>query len=113
MIIGDNVEIGALNSSARGTLSDTVIQDHVKTDNLVHIAHNCSVGASCLIAACAELSGGVVLAEKVWVGPNSTFLQKVKVGTNSFVGLGSVVTKDIPNNVMVAGSPARRIRDVE
>ena len=54
MIIGDNVEIGV--KPLLRTLSDTVIQDHVKTDNLVHIAHNCSVGASCLIAACAELS---------------------------------------------------------
>ena len=46
-------------------------------------------------------------------GSELDFPAKSGVGTNSFVGLGSVVTKDIPNNVMVAGSPARRIRDVE
>lgn len=112
VVIGDNVEIGALNSVVRGTLSDTIIEDDVKTDNLVHIAHNCHIGPGCLITACAELSGGVQLGSNVWVGPNSSFMQKITVGAGSLVGLGAVVTKNVDENCVVAGSPAKKIRDL-
>ena len=110
VVIGNDVEIGALNSIARGTLADTVIGDSVKTDNLVHVAHNCRIGPQCLITACAELSGGVELSESVWVGPNSSFLQKVHVGAGAIIGLGAVITKDVAPNSVVAGNPAKKIR---
>lgn len=112
VVIGENVEIGALNSIARGTLGDTVIGDGVKTDNLVHIAHNCHIGSKVLITACAEISGGVCIEDDVWIGPNSSFMQKVSIGQGAFVGLGAVVTKDVAPNVVVAGNPARKIREL-
>lgn len=112
VLIGDNVEIGALNSVARGTLSDTIIENGVKTDNLVHIAHNCHIGPGCLITACAELSGGVQLGPNVWVGPNSSFMQKITVGAGSVVGLGAVVTKNVPSHTIYSGNPAKKIRDI-
>ncbi len=40
-----------------GTLKNTIIHDHVKVDNLVHIAHNCIIGENTMIIACAEVSG--------------------------------------------------------
>lgn len=109
VIIGDNVEIGALNSIVRGTLNNTIIKDGVKTDNLVHIAHNCVIGKNTIITACAEISGGVVVGNNTWIGPNSSILQKISIGENSFVGIGAVVTKDVTSNESVAGNPARRI----
>lgn len=112
VLIGSNVEIGALNSIARGTLGDTVISDFVKTDNLVHIAHNCHVGKGVFITACAELSGGVRIGENSWIGPNSSFMQKTEVGDNALIGLGAVVTKNVPSFAVYAGNPARKIRDV-
>lgn len=113
VLIGDKVEIGALNSVARGTLSDTIISDFVKTDNLVHIAHNCKIGPSSLITACAELSGGVVLGKEVWIGPNASIMQKVSIGDGALVGLGAVVTKSIPEFTVFAGNPAKKIRDIK
>ncbi len=112
VVIGENVEIGSLNSVAKGTLSNTVINDFVKTDNLVHIAHNCIIGKKTLITASAQFSGGVTVGESAWIGPNSSIIQKITIGDNSFIGLGSVVTKNVPENTVVAGNPARRIRDV-
>ena len=100
--IGNEVEIGALNSIARGTLNDTIIENGVKTDNLVHIAHNCYIGCNSLITACVELSGGVIVGKNVWIGPNSSVLEKIKIGDNAFIGIGSVVTKDVDTNM--AGS---------
>ncbi|TMP36649.1 UDP-3-O-(3-hydroxymyristoyl)glucosamine N-acyltransferase [Pseudoalteromonas rubra] len=110
VIIGNNVEIGALNSVCVGALDNTVIHDGVKTDNLVHIAHNCQIGKNSILTACTELSGGVVLGEGVWMGPNSSTMQKVKIDDSAVVGLGSVVTKDVESGNIVAGVPAKVIR---
>ena len=63
VIIGNNVEIGALNSICVGSLGDTLINSGVKTDNLVHIAHNCTIGKDTLLTAGVILAGGVSIAE--------------------------------------------------
>ena len=55
----------------------------------------------------------IVLGRKVWVGSNSTILQGVTIGDNAIVAAGSVVTKDVPANVIVGGVPAKFIRDIE
>lgn len=107
VIINDNVEIGALNSICVGAIEDTIIDNGVKTDNLVHIAHNCSIGANSILTACAELSGGVSLGAGVWVGPNASIMQKVTIGDNAMVGLGTVVTKNVEDGNVVAGVPAK------
>ena len=112
VIIGENVEIGALNSIVRGTLSDTIIGNHVKTDNLVHIAHNCIIGNNCLITACAEFSGGITLGKNVWIGPNTSLMQKISIGDNSIIGLGAVVLKNVPENSIYAGNPAKFLKNV-
>lgn len=110
--IGQNVEIGTNNTICRGTLQDTVIEDHVKMDSLVHIGHNCHIETGAFITACAEFSGGVRLGENAWVGPNSSILEKVKIGARALVGIGSVVTKDVAPDTVVAGNPARVLRRI-
>ncbi|MBB1322655.1 UDP-3-O-(3-hydroxymyristoyl)glucosamine N-acyltransferase [Shewanella sp. SR43-8] len=112
VVIGENVEIGSCTTIACGTLSNTVIDNFVKVDNLVHIAHNCHIKKGAFIIACAELSGGVIVGENAWVAPNSCTHQKVTIGDNSLVGLGAVVTKNVPDNTVFAGNPAKKIRDL-
>ena len=56
-MIGDDVEIGANTTIDRGAIEDTVIEDGVKLDNLVQIAHNVRVGAHTAIAAMAGVAG--------------------------------------------------------
>ena len=107
VIIGNDVEVGSCTTLARGTLSDTIIEDFVKIDNLVHIAHNCLIKKGAFIIACAEISGGVTIGENAWIAPNSCTNQKISVGDNSMVGLGAVVTKNVASDVTVAGNPAR------
>ncbi len=113
VLIGENVELGALNSVARGTLSDTIIESHVKTDNLVHIAHNCIVKKAAFLTACAELSGGVIVGERAWIGPNVSVMQKANIGNDSLVGLGAVITKDVGEGSIWAGNPAKKLRDIK
>lgn len=110
VVIGDDCEIGALNTIARGTLGDTSVHDHVKTDDHVHIAHNCEVGAKTVIAACAEISGSVRIGEKCWIGPNASIINGVEIGDEVMVGIGAVVTKAVRPNVVVAGNPARVVK---
>lgn len=111
--IGNDVEIGSNTCIVRGTLSNTIIRDNVKIDNLVHLAHNCIIEEGAFIIAGAEVSGGVHIGKNAWIGPNASIIQKVSIGTNSLVGIGAVVTKSIENNKIYAGNPAKFIRDIE
>lgn len=110
VVIGDDVEIGSLNTVCRGTLVDTVIGAHVKTDDHVHIAHNCSIGRGVLLTACVELSGGVDIGDFAWVGPNSSVINQATIGDGAFVGIGANVTKSVAAGVVVAGNPAKQLR---
>ena len=53
------------------------------------------------------------LGENVWVGSNATILQGVSIGDNSIVAAGAVVTRDVPENVIVAGVPAKIIKTID
>ncbi|CDL84451.1 UDP-3-O-(3-hydroxymyristoyl)glucosamine N-acyltransferase [Xenorhabdus cabanillasii] len=112
VIIGENVEVGSNTCIARGTLSNTIIGDHVKIDNLVHIAHNCHIGKGTFITACAEISGGVTIGNNSWIGPNTSIIQKKNIGDNSLIGIGAVLTKDVPECTVFAGNPAKKIREI-
>jgi UDP-3-O-[3-hydroxymyristoyl] glucosamine N-acyltransferase len=112
VLIGNRVEIGSLNTVCRATLGNTVIEDDVKTDDHVHIAHNCRVRRGALLTACAELSGGVDVGEFAWIGPNSSVIQRAVLGDHAFVGIGSNVTKSVAIGATVAGNPARPMRNM-
>jgi len=107
--VGNNVIVGNGATIARGSLSNTKIGDDVKIDNLVHIAHNVSVGSRSLIAASAEISGSVVMGVDVWVGPNSSVRDGVHVGDRALIGIGAVVMRDVREDAVVAGNPAREL----
>jgi UDP-3-O-[3-hydroxymyristoyl] glucosamine N-acyltransferase len=110
VIIGNNVEIGASTVIARGTLDNTVIENNVKIDDQVFIAHNVFVGKGSMIIAEAEISGSAHIGEMTWLGPNCSAMNGIEIGDNVFVGLGTVVNKSLPNNVVVAGCPAKVLR---
>jgi acetyltransferase-like isoleucine patch superfamily enzyme len=60
-----------------------------------------------------ECLGGATVKELARIGANSTILPGVTIGRNSLVGAGSVVAKDVPNNAVVVGNPARVIKTVD
>lgn len=66
--IGDDVEIGANTTIDRGAIEDTVIEEGVKLDNLIMIAHNCRIGAHSALAACAAIAGSTVLGKRCILG---------------------------------------------
>lgn len=89
--IGDDVEIGAGSTVDRGALEDTVIEDGVKIDNQVQIAHNCVVGAHTIICGCTALAGSArvgrycVLGGGVGVVGHLTIADRVTVSAMTMV----------------------------
>ncbi|MBL8419451.1 MAG: UDP-3-O-(3-hydroxymyristoyl)glucosamine N-acyltransferase [Dechloromonas sp.] len=93
--IGDDVEIGANTTVDRGALDDTVIGDGCKIDNLVQIAHNCSVGANSVLAGCTGIAGSVTLGEHCIVGGAGMISGHVTLAAGTTISGGSLVMKSI------------------
>lgn len=111
VIIGHHVKIGANNGISRGCLADTIIEDYVQTDNLCHIAHNDVIQKGAILTANSVLSGSTTVGENAWLAPGSLLNNSITVGKDAFLGLGAVATKDVPENKVVVGMPAKPLRD--
>jgi UDP-3-O-[3-hydroxymyristoyl] glucosamine N-acyltransferase len=107
VVIGDRVEIGSLNTVCQGTLGPTIVEDDVKTDDHVHIAHNCQIKRRTIITAGVVVAGGVTVGEAAWIACNATILNGLTIGDRAFIGLGAVVIRDIPPRTTVVGNPGR------
>lgn len=105
--IGDHVEIGANNNVACGSCSDTVLEDYVKLDALVHVGHDVHLCKDVEITAGATIAGFVTVGEHAYFGVNSCFRNRISIGENAIIGMGSTVTKSVDAGVTVAGNPAR------
>ena len=113
VIIQDGVEIGAGTTIDRGALSDTVIGEGSKLDNLIMIAHNCRIGRNCVIAGQTGLAGsvvledGVVLAGQVGLGDHSRVGAGARMGARS--GTGSAIF--LEGGQDYGGAPAKPVRE--
>lgn len=91
----------------------------------VHIGDYCMIGPNTLITTVGHpmtpegrrekmaYSKPVTIGDDVWIGGNCTILPGVTIGNNVIVAAGAVVTKDMPDNCVVAGVPARVIKQME
>ncbi|MBW6408568.1 UDP-3-O-(3-hydroxymyristoyl)glucosamine N-acyltransferase [Clostridium weizhouense] len=113
VIIGDSVEVGALACIAQGTIEPTVIENYVKVDDCVFIAHNVKIKKGTFIIANSQVSGSVEIGENCWVSPNACIKNGIKIGNNSLIGIGSVVINDIKENNVVIGNPARFLKNIK
>jgi len=60
-----------------------------------------------------EVAKPIVIEDNVWLGGGAILLPGVRIGRNAVVGAGAVVTRSVPANTVVAGNPARVIREIE
>ena len=93
--IGDDVEIGANSCIDRGALEDTVLEDGVKLDNLVQIAHNVRVGAHSAMAGCVGVAGSTTIGAHCTFGGGAIVLGHLVLADHVHVSAATVVTRSI------------------
>jgi len=93
--------------------------------NEVHIGHHVMIGPTVQIYTAAhllqaearnqgwEVAKPIVIEDNVWLGGGAILLPGVRIGRNAVVGVGAVVSRSVPANTVVAGNPARVIREIE
>lgn len=107
VVIGDNVEVGVHDNVSCGSGCDTIIDDYVKLDALVHVAHDDHLHKNVEITAGGIIGGFDELGEHAYVGINAVLRNRIQVGDNALIGMGSTVTKSVEASTTVAGNPAR------
>ncbi len=83
---------------------DTIIGEYTKVDNLIHVGHGVKIGRCCLLVAQVGIGGRTLVGNDVWLGVGSTIRNGISVGNGARVNMGSVVTKDVPENGSVTGN---------
>ncbi|GAC1318079.1 MAG: UDP-3-O-(3-hydroxymyristoyl)glucosamine N-acyltransferase [Collimonas sp.] len=95
VLIGDDVEIGANTTIDRGALADTVIEEGVKLDNQIQIAHNCHIGAHTAIAACAGIAGSARIGKYCSIGGAAMIHGHITIVDHVHVSAGTLALRSI------------------
>jgi len=106
VVVDDDVEIGANVCIDRATLGETRIGKGVKIDNLVHIAHNVTVGDGTLVIAQVGISGSTQIGTGVTIAGQAGLAGHIKVGDGATIGAQAGVTKPVAAGERVSGYPA-------
>ncbi len=106
VVIEDNVEIGANCTIDRARTGKTVIGRGTKIDNLVHIAHNVTIGRNCIVVAQVGVSGSVHIGDNVIFGGQAGVRDHVNIGDNCMVCARAGITSNLPSGSFVSGFPA-------
>ena len=107
VVLEDDVEIGAHDGIDRAAMGATVIGKGTKIDNLVHIGHNCKIGANCLIVAQTGISGSTTVGHNVTFGGQVGTVGHINIGANSVYAARSGIIGDMPEGVFCAGFPVQ------
>ncbi|MBS0367306.1 MAG: UDP-3-O-(3-hydroxymyristoyl)glucosamine N-acyltransferase [Proteobacteria bacterium] len=109
--IGADVEIGANTTVDRGAIEDTVIEEGVKLDNLIQIAHNVRVGAHTVIAACTGVSGSTSIGRRCVIGGSVGFAGHISIADDVVVSGFSMISRSIEHpGVYSSGIPFEEAR---
>lgn len=106
VVIGSNVEIAVGSNIHRGTLDNTIIGRGTKISTHCNIGHNSIIGNHVFIGGNTNLGGKTQIGDYSFIGMRVVTKPGIKIGKRVTIGMGSVVTKDIPDNVMAFGHPA-------
>ena len=93
--IGDDVEIGANTTVDRGTIEDTIIEDGVKLDNLIQIAHNVRIGRNTVMAASSAVAGSTTIGENCLIAGQVGFVGHLSIADNVTITARSAVLQSI------------------
>ena len=111
VVIENNVEIATGCTIDRGSVDDTTIGENTYLDNQVHIAHNVKIGSDCMIAGQVGFAGSSKLGNNVKIGGQAGISGHLKIGNNVKIGGGSGVVKDVNDNEIIMGYPAKPLKE--
>lgn len=104
--IGDDVDIGANTTVDRGAIEDTVIEEGVKLDNQIQVAHNVRIGAHTVMAGCVGIAGSTTIGKHCAIGGGVGILGHLEITDGVTVTATSLVTKSIKiPGVYSSGTP--------
>ncbi len=107
-IIGKGAQV-----SAHGVIcARSKVGDQVIVNTSASIDHECKIGNGVHIGPGAKLAGCVTIKENAFIGTGAIVLPRVTIGANTVVGAGGVVTKDLPDNVVAYGNPAKIVNKI-
>lgn len=109
--IADHVEIGANSCVDQGTFSPTTIGEGSKVDNHVQIAHNCQIGRGVIICGHVAFGGSAVIGDFTVLGGKAAVGNGVNVGKACQIAGNAMVNSDIDDSSVVAGHPARPLKE--
>src|SRR5690349_17069738 len=95
VVIGDDVEVGANTTIDRGAIEDTVIEDGVKLDNLVQIAHNARIGAHTVMAAMSGVAGSTKVGKRCMIGGGTVVVNSLTICDDVMFTFHSIVTRSV------------------
>ncbi|AGX86162.1 UDP-3-O-(3-hydroxymyristoyl)glucosamine N-acyltransferase [Candidatus Symbiobacter mobilis] len=101
--IGNDVEIGANTCIDRGALLDTVIEDGVKLDNLIQIAHNVRIGPHTALAGCVGVAGSADIGARCTIGGGAVVLGHLRIADDVHISAATVVTHSLPKPGQYSG----------
>lgn len=106
VIIGNNVEIGSNTSIDRGSVGNTIIEDDVKIDNLVHLAHNVKIGSGTAIAANSAVAGSSSIGVNCTLAGCCAVVDNIEITDDVHITAMSLITKSIKEKgVYSSGTP--------
>ena len=109
VFIGQHSTIGSNTTIDKAVFDSTIIGDYSQIDNLVQIAHNVIIGKHAIIAAQVGIAGSTNIGDFIKIGGQAGISGHLNIGNNVTIAGKSGVTKNIENNKIVAGFPAKDI----
>lgn len=107
VVLEDDVQIGANVTIARGAIDETRICSGAKIDCGAFISHNVRIEENTFVVGETIMFGSSSVGKRCLISGNSTIMNTVRIGDDSIVGAGAVVTRSVPEKTVIKGNPAR------
>ena len=107
------IDLGSVIMQGTIVQADTRIGKHCIINTGASVDHDCAIEDYVHVSPHATLCGNVTVGEGTWIGAGTTVIQGIKIGRWCTIAAGSVVTKDIPDNVLAAGNRCKIVKKYE
>ena len=106
VVLGNRVSVGSNSCIDRGAMSDTIVGDGTKIDNLCQVAHGVVIGKECFLAGGVGIAGGPVIGDRVLLGGHVGISNGIHIGNDAEIGANSGVFRNVPDGEKWMGMPA-------